>query len=80
MRAKERDLLYLQLKYPEEDFCYPIPREVDDLWSAPSDGGSQWMYLDFGHFYFEYTSALVLVVFAAGENPFTRRGLEGLGY
>jgi hypothetical protein len=55
MRAKERDLLNLQLKYPDDDFCYPVPREVDDLWSAPSDGGSHWMYLNFGHYFFEQT-------------------------
>ena len=55
MRAKERDLLNLQLKYPEEDYCYPIPKEVGDLWDAPSDGGSQWMYSGFEHYYFEIT-------------------------
>ena len=55
MRAKERDLLLQQQKYPEKDFCYPIPREVDDLWNAPSDGGSQWMYASFEHYYFEET-------------------------
>jgi hypothetical protein len=51
----ERDLLKLQQKYPENDYCYPIPREVDDLWNAPSDGGTQWMYSGFEHFYFERT-------------------------
>ena len=55
MRAIERDLLILQLKYPEEDFCYPVPEEVDDIWSAPSDGGSGWMYLDFEHYFFDQT-------------------------
>ncbi|MCL2180520.1 MAG: hypothetical protein FWB83_05280 [Treponema sp.] len=55
MRAKERDLLNLQLKFPEDDFCYPIPREVDDLWSAPSDGGAQWMYSGFNHYFFYQT-------------------------
>jgi hypothetical protein len=55
IRAKERDLLNLQLKYPEEDYCYPIPKEVSDLWDAPSDGGSCWMYSGFEHYYFEET-------------------------
>jgi len=55
MRAKERDLFNLQMKYPEEDYCYPIPKEVGDLWDAPSDGGSQWMYSGFEHYYFEET-------------------------
>ena len=55
MRAKERDLLNLQLKHPEEDYCYPIPKEVGDLWNAPSDGGSCWMYSGFEHYYFEQT-------------------------
>jgi hypothetical protein len=55
MRAKERDLLILQRKYPEDDYCYPIPREVDDLWAAPSDGGSYWMYSGFNHYYHEQT-------------------------
>jgi len=55
MRAKERDLLSLQLKYLENDYCYPIPKEVGNLWDAPSDGGSQWMYSGFEHFYFEET-------------------------
>ena len=55
MRAKERDLLTLQLKYPEEDYNYPVPREVDDLYCAPSDGGSCWMYSGFEHYYFEQT-------------------------
>jgi hypothetical protein len=53
MRAKERDLLILQQKFPENDYCYPIPKEVSDLWDAPSDGGSQWMYSGFEHYYFE---------------------------
>ncbi len=43
------------LKCPDEDYCYPIPKEVGDLWDAPSDGGSQWMYSCFKHFYFERT-------------------------
>jgi hypothetical protein len=51
----ERDLLKLQLIYPEDDYCYPIPREVDNIWTAPSDGGSQWMYSGFAHYYFERT-------------------------
>jgi len=55
MRAKERDLLIQQQKYPETDYCYPIPREVDNLWSAPSDGGSYWMYFGFEHYYFKET-------------------------
>ena len=55
MRAKERDLLRLQQKYPEMDYSYPIPREVDNLWTAPSDGGSYWMYSGFEHYYFEET-------------------------
>jgi hypothetical protein len=44
-----------QLKFPELDLCYPIPREVDDIYSAPSDGGSYWMYSGFNHYYFEAT-------------------------
>ena len=55
MRAKERDLFRLQMKFPENDYCYPIPREVDDLWAAPSDGGSCWMYSGFNHYFFEET-------------------------
>ena len=55
MRAKERDLLNLQIKFPENDYCYPISREVDNLWNAPSDGGSQWMYSGFNHYFFEQT-------------------------
>jgi len=53
MRARERGLFKLQLKYPEDDYCYPIPREAGDLWNAPSDGGSQWMYSGFEHYYFK---------------------------
>jgi hypothetical protein len=55
MRAKEWDLFNLQMKHPDEDYCYPIPKEAGDLWDAPSDGGSQWMYSSFEHFYFERT-------------------------
>ena len=55
MRARERDLFRLQLKYPENNYCYPVPKEVGDLWNAPSDGGSQWMYSGFEHYYFEET-------------------------
>ena len=55
MRAKERDLLRLQIMYPEDDYCYPIPREVDSIWAAPSDGGSHWMYSGFEHYYHEQT-------------------------
>jgi len=55
MRAKERDLLFRQMKYPENDYSFPIPKEVGDLWDAPSDGGSQWMYSGFEHYYFEET-------------------------
>ena len=55
MRARERDLSRLQLKYPEDDYCYPIPREAGDLYNAPSDGGSQWMYSGFEHYYFRQT-------------------------
>jgi len=43
------------MKHPEKDYCYPIPKEVGDLWDAPSDGGSQWMYSSFEHYYFEET-------------------------
>jgi hypothetical protein len=53
MRVRERDLLILQSKYPEDDYCYPIPREAGDLWDASSDGGSYWMYSGFEHYYFE---------------------------
>jgi hypothetical protein len=55
MRARERYLFSLQLKYPEDDYCYPVPREAGDLWNAPSDGGSQWMYSGFEHYYFKET-------------------------
>jgi hypothetical protein len=51
----ERDLLILQKKYPEKDYCYPVPREAGDIYDAPSDGGSQWMYSGFEHYYFERT-------------------------
>jgi hypothetical protein len=55
MRAMERDLLNLQLVYPEKDFCYPVPREAGNIYDAPSDGGSQWMYSGFEQYYFERT-------------------------
>ena len=55
MRAKGRDLLRLQVKFPENDYCYPVPREVDDIYSAPSDGGSYWMYSGFNHYFYEET-------------------------
>jgi hypothetical protein len=51
----ERYLLIQQMKYPEDDYCYPIPREAGNIYLAPSDGGSQWMYSGFEHFYFERT-------------------------
>jgi hypothetical protein len=53
MRARERVLFKQQLKFTELDLCYPIPREVGDLYDAPSDGGSYWMYSGFNHYYFE---------------------------
>jgi hypothetical protein len=49
-------MLILQTKYPEDDYCYPVPREVGDIYDAPSDGGSQWMYSGFNDFYFEKLS------------------------
>lgn len=52
MRAKERDLLISQMKNPEVDFIFPVPNEVGNLWTAPSDGGSHWMYHDFNHYYY----------------------------
>jgi hypothetical protein len=48
-------MLILQMKYPENDYSYPVPREASDLWDAPSDGGSHWMYSGFEEFYFERT-------------------------
>jgi hypothetical protein len=51
----ERNLLNLQQKYPEKDYCYPVPREAGNIYDAPSDGGSQWMYSGFEHYYFERT-------------------------
>jgi hypothetical protein len=51
----EQDLLIQQMKYPEDDYCHPIPREVEDLWAALSDGGTQCMYSGFEYFYFERT-------------------------
>jgi hypothetical protein len=48
-------MLILQMKYPEGDYCYPVQREIGDLWCAPSDGGSQWMYSGFKHYFFENT-------------------------
>jgi hypothetical protein len=51
----ERDLLNLQKKHPEKDYCYPVPREAGDIYDAPSDGGSCWMYSGFEHYYFEET-------------------------
>jgi hypothetical protein len=51
----ERDLLNLQKKYPERDYCYPVPREASNIYDAPSDGGSCWMYSGFEHYYFEET-------------------------
>ncbi|MCL2244284.1 MAG: hypothetical protein FWC03_07425 [Treponema sp.] len=59
MRVKERDLLNQQKKFPEDDYCYPYPREIDDLWCAPSDGGSHWMYSGFNHYFFEQTHPLL---------------------
>jgi hypothetical protein len=55
MRARERDLFSRQMKFPDEDLCYPIPREVDDIYNAPSDGGSYWQYSGFEHYFFEVT-------------------------
>ena len=55
MRAKERDLLRLQIINLENDYCYPIPREVDSIWCAPSDGGSYWNYSGFEHYFYEQT-------------------------
>jgi len=55
MRAKERDLINLQMKHPDEDYCYPIPEEAGDVWSAPSDGGSHWMYSGFEQYCIEQT-------------------------
>ncbi|GHV76569.1 hypothetical protein AGMMS49942_13900 [Spirochaetia bacterium] len=55
IRTRERDMLILQMKHLENDYSYPVPREVGDLWDAPSDGGSQWMYSGFGEYYFEET-------------------------
>jgi hypothetical protein len=55
MRARERVLFQQQLKFPELDLCYPIPREAGDIYDAPSDGGSYWMYSSFNHYYFEAT-------------------------
>jgi len=55
MRARERDLFRLQMKFPERDFCYPLPNEVGNLWNAPSDGGSIWMYYGFEHYFFDQT-------------------------
>jgi hypothetical protein len=45
----------LQMKYPENDYSYPIPKEVSDLWDAPSGGGSHWMYSGFEDYYFRRT-------------------------
>ena len=58
MRAMERDMLRVQLHYPEKDYCYPIPREAGNIYDAPSDGGSHWMYSGFEHYYFEETHPL----------------------
>ena len=55
MRARERDLFILQKKNPEMDYCYPIVKEVSNIYHAPSDGGSQWRYSGFEHYYFEET-------------------------
>jgi hypothetical protein len=55
MRARERDMFILQMKYPENDYSYPVPREVSDIYSAPSDGGSHWMYSGFKDYYFRRT-------------------------
>jgi hypothetical protein len=49
MRAREREIFCRQMKFPDDDLCYPIPREVADIYNAPSDGGSQWMYSGFEH-------------------------------
>jgi hypothetical protein len=48
-------MLRLQMRHPETDYCYPIPKEVSDLYDAPSDGGSQWIYSGFPQYYFEKT-------------------------
>ena len=55
MRAKERDLFIRQIKFPDDDYCYPIPEEIEDIYCAPSDGGSYWMYSSFEHYYHEIT-------------------------
>jgi hypothetical protein len=53
----ERDLFIRQMKHPDEDYCYPIPKEAGNLWNAPSDGGSHWNYYNFEHYYFEETQS-----------------------
>lgn len=58
MRTMERDMLRVQLHYPEKDYCYPVPREAGNIYDAPSDGGSHWMYSGFEHYYFEETHPL----------------------
>jgi hypothetical protein len=54
MRAKERDVLRSQIKDTELDFIYPIPKEVGNLWNAPSDGSS-FKFSGFEEYYFFMT-------------------------
>lgn len=53
LRRKTKQILHHQIRRPDEDFMYPIAREVANLWAAPSDGGAHWQYHDFEHYYRE---------------------------
>jgi hypothetical protein len=72
MRAKERDLFSKQMKFPGEDYCYPIPREVSDVYDAPSDGGSYWQYSGFEDCFFEETHRCSRWSWLIREEPPTR--------
>jgi len=51
MRGVENRTLARQVRFPDDDLVYPtFPEEVDDIDSAPSDGGNYIVYENFEQF------------------------------
>jgi hypothetical protein len=50
-RSRERDILKLQEKYPEDDLVYPIFKEIANLWASPKDGSAYFVAYNFEHFF-----------------------------
>jgi len=51
MRGMEKRTLARQVRFPEDDLIYPtFPEEVDDIYTAPSDGGNYLKYENFEQF------------------------------